>query len=358
VGNDFLVQALLGTLGLVATASLFVRLRDAKGKERQQLKWCAYAATVLSGGIILGYTVSRLIGTPWLSWVGFTFVMAGAMGIPVAVIVAILQYRLYDIDLIINRTLVYGSLTASVVGLYVLLVGGLGVFLQARGNFVISLLATGLVAVLFQPLRERLQRGVNRLMYGERDELYKVLSRLGHRLEGTLAPDTALKTIVETVAQALKLPLAAIALEQDGGFVTAAEHGTSAGDPTVLPLTYQTEPVGRLILAPRVPGEAFTLPDRRLLDDLARQAGAAVHAVRLTAALQRSRERLVTAREEERRRLRRDLHDGLGPTLAGLAFGLDAARGLLTREPKDADALLAELKARIRAGVVNIRRLV
>jgi signal transduction histidine kinase len=310
------------------------------------------------GWHFLGYTVSRLIGTPWLSWVGFTFVMAGAMGIPVAVIVAILQYRLYDIDLIINRTLVYGSLTASVVGLYVLLVGGLGVFLQARGNFVISLLATGLVAVLFQPLRERLQRGVNRLMYGERDEPYKVLSRLGHRLEGTLAPDTALKTIVETVAQALKLPLAAIALEQDGGFVTAAEHGTPAGDPTVLPLTYQTEPVGRLILAPRVPGEAFTLPDRRLLDDLARQAGAAVHAVRLTAALQRSRERLVTAREEERRRLRRDLHDGLGPTLAGLAFGLDAARGLLTREPKDADALLAELKARIRAGVVNIRRLI
>ena len=111
-------------------------------------------------------------------------------------------------------------------------------------------------------------------------------------------------------------------------------------------------------MAPRVPGEAFTSADRRLLEDLARQAGAAVQAVRLTADLQRSRERLVAAREEERRRMRRNLHDGLGPTLAGLTFGLDAARSLLVREPENAEALLGELRNQTQGAVSEIRRLV
>jgi signal transduction histidine kinase len=187
-----------------------------------------------------------------------------------------------------------------------------------------------------------------------------VLSRLGQQLEGALAPDAALKTIVETVAQALKLPHAAIFLKQGDRFVTAAEYGTLTDEPaTTLPLIHQKEQVGLLVVAPRAPGEVFTPSDRSLLEDLARQAGTAAHAVRLTADLQRSRERLVTAREEERRRLRRDLHDGLGPTLAGLTFGLDAARNLLTHEePKDADTLLAELKGQTQEAVLDVRRLV
>src|SRR5207247_5901746 len=222
---------------------------------------------------------------------------------------AMLRYRLWDIDIIINRTLVYGALTAVVVGVYVLVVGTLGTLLHTFGDFPISLLATGLVAVLFQPLRARLQRGVNRLMYGERDDPYAVLSRLASRLQATLAPESVFPTIVETVAQALKLPYAAIALKQDDEFITAASYGLSQDNPFILPLVYHTEPIGELLLAPRAPGEAFTAADRRLLEDIAHQAGAAAHAVRLPADLQRSREHLVTAREEERRRLRRDLHD-------------------------------------------------
>jgi len=166
--------------------------------------------------------------------------------------------------------------------------------------------------VLVQPLRQRLQRGVNRLLYGERDEPYAVLSRLGRRLEGTLAPDAVLPAIVETVAGALKLPYAAIALREGECLAVVAAFGQPVGDPLRLPLVYRHEAVGELLLAPRAPGEPFSPADRRLLDDLARQAGVAAHAVRLTADLQRSRERLVTLREEERRRLRRDPHDGLG----------------------------------------------
>jgi signal transduction histidine kinase len=132
-----------------------------------------------------------------------------------------------------------------------------------------------------------------------------------------------------------------------------------------LPLVYQNEVVGQLVLAHRAPGEAFSAADRRLLEDLAHQAGVAAHAVRLTtdlqhlaADLQRSRERLVTAREEERRRLRRDLHDGLGPTLASLAQRLDTARVLVSHEPEAAVALLGDLKAQVKTTIVDIRRLV
>jgi GAF domain-containing protein len=176
------------------------------------------------------------------------------------------------------------------------------------------------VAVLFQPLRSRLQRGVKRLMYGERDDPYAVTSRLGRRLEATLAPEAVLPTIVETIAQALKLPYAAILLKEGEGFQTTAAYGSPTGEPGTLPLVYQREEIGRLVIAPRAPGEEFLAADRGLLEDLALQAEVAVHAVRLTSDLQRSRERLVATREEERRRLRRDLYDGLGPTLASLAL--------------------------------------
>ena len=171
---------------------------------------------------------------------------------PIATGIAILRYRLYDIDRIINRTLVYGALSVIVVGLYVLVVGSLGTLLQVQGSLFASLLATGLVAVMFAPLRDRLQRAVNRLMYGHRDDPYKVLSGLGERLESTLAPDAVLPTIAETVAGALKLPYAAITLkEQDGEFVKAAKYGKkSVGEPLTLPLSYQKEAVGELLARP------------------------------------------------------------------------------------------------------------
>src|SRR5207247_4889189 len=141
----------------------------------------------------------------------------------------------------------------------------LGVLFQTRGNLLISLIATGLVAVLFQPLRNRLQQGVNRLMYGERDDPYAVLTRLGQRLEVTLAPEAVLPTIVETIAQALKLPYVAIASKQDDAFSITASYGLSQGKPLILPLVYQAEIIGQLLLASRAPGDAFTTEDQRLL---------------------------------------------------------------------------------------------
>jgi len=357
----------LGALGTVLYSQIHRYRHTSNAMQRQQIKWVVFGISVAFGGFLginmalaaAGAEAPTSPSALVAYLVGYTVIGYLAMLlIPVLIGIAMLRHHLFDIDLVINRTLVYGALTACVVGIYMLVVGELGSLLQARSNFVILLLAAGLVAVLFAPLRNRLQRGVNHLMYGERDEPYTVLSRLGQRLEVTLAPDAALRAIVETVAQALKLPHAAITLKQGGEFAVAAEYGTAAGEPVILPLAYQREQVGQLILTPRSPGEEFTSSDRRLLEDLARQAGVAVHAVLLTADLQRSRERLVNAREEERRRLRRDLHDGLGPQLAAQTLKVGSARSLYPRDPAAADALLADLEVEMEAALTDVRRLV
>lgn len=345
--------------------------------QRQQTKWVLFALLVAIpidvANILpaLVFPALRQPGPAHTLYVLFSEITLPGIVllIPLTIGFALLRYRLWDVDLLINRTLVYGLLTASVVGLYLLVVVGLGTLLSALGNLFFSLLATGIVAVLFHPLRERLQRAVNRLMFGERDDPYRVLLRLGQRLETTLAPETVLPTIVETVAQALKLPFVAIAWKShdaSAGPLLAASYGSAKNhEPRLrVPLVYQQEPVGELILAPRAPGESLTDADERLLHDLARQVSVAVHAVRLTADLQRltldlqrSRERLVSAREEERRRLRRDLHDGLGPRLASLTLKLETARNRLAHDPL-ADSLLSDLITRTQEAVADIRRLV
>jgi len=202
----------------------------------------------------------------------------------------------------------------------------------------------------------RLGSTTNRLMYGERDEPYAVITRLGQRLEATLAPDAVLPTIAETVREALKLPYAAISLK--GSDTPTASVGEPAGEPLRLPLVYRNEMVSELLVGSRGPDEPFGPAGLHLLDDLARQAGVAAHAVRLTTDLQRSRERLVTAREEERRRLRRDLHDDLGAQLAGLNVQTEVLRRLIPRDSAVADELVVELRTELQAAISDIRRLV
>jgi signal transduction histidine kinase len=199
---------------------------------------------------------------------------------------------------------------------------------------------------------------INRLLYGERDEPYAVLSRLGQQLATTLPAEAVLPTIVETVARTFKTPYVALSVKQQEAFSVVASSGVPQDEVLRLPLRHHAETVGELLLAPRAPGEPFTAADDRLLHDLASQAGAAVYAAHLTADLQRSRERLVTLREEERRRLRRDFHDGMGPLLASLTMKLDVARALLHEQPAEAEALLIDLKAQTQQAIVEIRRLV
>ncbi len=345
-------------LGVVAQLLRYRRISNTD--EKQQTKW-----------VIAGFVVANfgLVGIAFLLSLETTYSAALLTGavlalailpifIPLSIGVALLRYRLWQIDIILNRSLVYGGLTAVILAIYILTVGGLSLLFQSQNNLLISLLATGLIAVFFQPVRDRLQRGVNHLLYGDRDEPYKVLSQLGRQLRETAVPGQTLPAITTTICQTLKLPYAAVALHTAEG-----ERRTAAtGQPTTVteewPLLHQGELVGWLIVAPRTPQERFTERERQLLADIAGQAGAAAYAERLTAALQRSRERLVLAREEERRRIRRDLHDELGPSLASQTFALDTALELLETDPQAAVPLLTSLKSQNQSLIADIRRLV
>jgi len=226
-----------------------------------------------------------------------------------------------------------------------------------------------LVVVLFTtPAAFRwLQRGVNVLIDAEHDDPFSLITRLDPHLRAMDSTQAILPTIAATIAQTLKLPYVAIVahpgvgpIDEESTFPLAAEYGAAPADveEVSLPLVYQGTPIGTMRVAARRRGETLSQSDLRLLNDLARQVGISLYAARLTGDLQRSRVRLVTAREEERRRIRRDLHDGLGPTLANFAMQLERAREQLPAGAEEIDTILARLTEQSQATIGDIRRLV
>lgn len=344
------LSAPLGVLALIgAVGSLSVRWRRSHGDERQQLKWFIAGVSLLPVALVL-HEVQPGVGRALFAVV-FSV-------IPATLGVAILRYRLYDLDLVIRRTAVYAAVSAVVAGLYLLIVALAQLAVSSDIGIGVHVVAAVAAAAVFQPLRIRVQRVVDRRFYGDRSRPYEAVTGLGRQLEGALLPETVLPGVVDTVCGALRLPFAAIELRDGDGWVRAAQHGEPNGEPAAFPMAYQATVVGRMLVCPRGRGDELTEADRRLLADLARQAGVAAHAVQVTTALQRSRAELVTAREEERRRLRRDLHDGLGPTLAGITMGMHAAGVLVGSDPDEASRLLAGLEQQIEDAIADIRRLV
>lgn len=327
---------------VVACSSLVVRLRHSSDVQRQQLKWILFGLvltlTLFAAGFAYGPTFTALAMVP----------------LPAACLVAVLRYRLWDVDIVVSRSLLYVGLITAVVVLYIACVGLLGRLLGDTMGA--PLIATAVVAVCVEPLHRRLRALVNRLVYGEPDDPLTVLARVGQRLEsardGVSVADEVLPEVVTSVAAALRLPYVAVALV-DGATI---EHGTPSATLTRIPLTYGGQQVGTLLYAPRTDGVGRT--DRRLLNDLARHAAIAAHTVMLTRDLARSREQLVTAREEERRRLYRELHDGLGPSLAALALQVETARDLTPLDPVAAHVLLERATPRLKTTVNEVRTVI
>jgi signal transduction histidine kinase len=340
---------LLAVAGLVAALVNFVlRYRRSEGDAKQQLRWVVIS---FAAAVVLGVFGALM----WGVVPGATLLPALALvALPAGIAVAVLKYRLYELDLVVNRAAVYFLLTVAVIAAYVLAVGLVGSYLSRRGDLVVSLVVTGIVAIGFQPLRERVQRFVNRLMYGERDDPYFATAELGRTLARSLRVDAVLPTAVETIGRTLALQYVGV---RDSGQADIAVFGTPATDVLVFPLIHHGASIGELRLAPR-PGERLRPRDERLIDDLAPQVAAAVHSVALSRELESARRRMVRLREEERRRIRRDLHDGLGPALAGLTFTLDAVRNLAESDLERADELLASATGQVRSMIGDVRRLI
>jgi signal transduction histidine kinase len=349
---------ILPILGIYAQIYRYRKVSNAD--ERHQTKWVIYGLALWIGYIVFSSVPFIYItnlpadaAKPWwwqISEIGW---WVSLCILPISFTIAITRSKLWNIDIVINRTLVYGGLTVLTMGIYIFLVGTLGNMLQAIDPSLIAFLATGLIAVLFQPLRNWIQQAVNRMMYGDRDDPVAVLSKLGERIELTSSPEDALTGIVETVARTLKLPYTAIELGKQ-----IRSYGIQSTEVIRLPLIYQKETTGFLVVSQRSAGEAFSSADLKLLENISHQAGAAAHAVKLTAELRYSRQKLVATREEERRRLRRDLHDGLGPTLASLTMKLDTARNLLRDDQEQVKKLIEESISQTQQTIQDIRTLV
>jgi signal transduction histidine kinase len=292
------------------------------------------------------------------SVVAAPFESAGMLAVAIACWIGIRRYGLLDVRAVLGRVAVYTVLTAAVVLVYLgvaVVVGTVATPVSGPAGAVVELL----VAL---PLRGLLQRQVNRLVLGDGDDPGRAIERLGQRLEDAADSEHVLDDVAVVVRDALRL--ARVHIDVHGVRVAAAGRPTAVGRPdpadgeqVELPLLFAGERIGRLV-AGTGPDRVLSGVERRLLSDLSRQVASAAHAVSLTGDLARSRERLVAATEEERRRLRRDLHDGLGPALAGVVLGLQRTRARVVTDPATAQAQLDELTGQVQGAVAEVRRLV
>lgn len=331
---------------LVPLAVLVSRFRRADPERRAQLTWLVLAA-VLAAGVTVG---SRALPE---DVTGVALPLSLAL-VAAAVLVAVSRYRLYDVDLLVGWTVLYAGLAGLVVLVDVAVFGLAGSVVSSRES---ALAATFVVALLYGPLRVRLHLLVQRLVRGRRDDPYAVVSALAERLEDSSDPDGQLLAVVRSVATAFRSSWVRVELERSGGGTVVAEHGTPSSRSMVLPVSYRGEQIGRLVLAPPT-GLRLSDDDQRLLADVVRQAAAAHRAAQLAEELQASRKALVTAREEERRRLRRDLHDGLGPALGAVSLRIETARNLARSAPEQSDSLLADSVRDVSEVLADVRRLV
>jgi signal transduction histidine kinase len=337
----------------------------ANSAERQQTRWVLFGLSAQLVWILWGLLFAALLLSDIINesiWALLTLhinILVPLM-IPATFGIAMLRDGLWKIDPLINRVFVYATLTAIIVSLYILIVGALGALFQSRGGLLVALVATGAVAVIFQPLRDRLQKAANRLMYGERDDPVGMLTRLAKQNEMADDLETILPALVETVAVSLKFPYVAILLPGENGeaWKTAANVGKRPARVELVPLRYENREIGRLEVAPRSSRERLAEADRLLLVNIAQLAATTIRTLELNEQLKQSRRQLVAAREEERRRIRRDLHDGLGPVLAALTLQADTAVDLVYDDPDEAVTVLKKIRTRAQTAVVDIRHLV
>ena len=365
-------------IGLMAAsvASLFVRYRRASGDEREQIRWLMLAGAIT----VFWFLLPLNHGTGGWADFGQGFVLTL---IPIAIGIGILRYRLYDVDLVIRRTVVVGVLAVFITAVYVAVVVGLGSMFD--DTLVLRIATTALIAVAFQPVRERANRFANRLVYGRRATPYEVLARFGDRVGETYASEDVLPRIARVIAEGTAAARADVWLRLGDTLTLAASSpvtGTEAAFPMegdelpavegdrVAPVRHQGELLGAIAVT-KPAKEPLAPEEAELLDRLAEQAGLVLANARLTADLEArlaqiarqaadlraSRQRIVAAQDEERRRLERNIHDGAQQHLVALAVKLRLAKGILQKDPAAGRRMLVELRGETDAALDTLRSL-
>jgi signal transduction histidine kinase len=335
--------------GGVGVAAQLVRMRRAEGVERTRLQWLLLGESVLFVCTIASVVLDLPVISSALFAIGFA-------ALPLAVAVAVLRHGLFDVGQLISRAVVFSVLSGLLLIAYAVVIGLLGELTAGERRIAVAL--TALATLAAAAGWERAQRAVDRLLYGERRDPLAVATRLGTTLDSAAAPAEALQALADEVVRALRLPgVEIVPADPRLPAVRASGDSRITGGVDEWPLTSLGQDVGRLAVTHRHPGERWRRPERAALDDAARRAAALVWAAALTADLQASRERIVVGREEERRRLRHDLHDGVGPELAGMALQLERLAGKLSGDP-DLAALAGRLRDQMRRTVAAVRRAV
>ncbi len=338
---------------LAAVALVWVRHRHADAYERTQLRWLLWAGIMCVLMVLAALTLS--VG----GIVTTVFLDLAVAALAVSVTIGLLRPGLGDVDALVAWTLTTAVVAAIVVAVdLAVLAAGTALLGDRLDQRDVTLVVLVLAVVVYGPLRAWLGGLVHRVLLGRRSDRYGAVSALAARLETIGTVDEQLPALASAVADTFKVRHVRVdVLTPDGGLLSAS-HGTPPAEVQEIDIAYQHERVGRLVLPAQGYRSMLSRRDQGLLVDLVRQAAVAIRAGLLAAELQSSRERLVLGREDDRRRIRRDLHDGLGPVLGGVALRLQAAGNAIDTDPGRARELVGLARSEVSDALDDVRRLV
>ena len=361
----------LAGLAVASVISLLVRFRRAAGDERKQIAWFLFAGALLVVSILLD-TVMEAFGIVRIPWFVTILDVLAFVSIPAAVAIAILKYRLYDIDTVIRKSVVIGLLAAFITVVYLGIVVGVGALVGSQRNILLSIIATAIIAIVFQPIRERVRQLADRLVYGTRATPYEVLADFSEHAAGTYSTEEVLPRMVQVLAAGTGATEAHVWVRVGSALRVGASWPESSADALAIegerdlpdfPEREQTFPVrhaGELLGAITVvmpPSDPLT-PDReKLLHDAAGQAGLILRNVNLVEDLRESRRRIVAAQDERAKALERNIHDGAQQQLVALTVRLRLLEQLAARDPAGTAEMASELQREATEALENLRDL-